>query len=91
LTICVHILIGNKIITSRPNRNIYAKKPAKTHGRINVAILPVIAAGIVLPVLLPQGFIPVVAFLKIGVMDALVPLFRLPVGPQEKEPSDRLF
>jgi hypothetical protein len=46
---------------------------------------------IILPLLLPQGFVAVVAFLKVGVADALIPLFRASAGPQEKEPPDGLL
>jgi hypothetical protein len=47
--------------------------------------------GIILPLLLAQGFVPVVTFFKIGVVNILVPLFRASVGPQEKEPPDSFF
>jgi hypothetical protein len=46
---------------------------------------------IVLPFLLPQGFVPVVSFIKIRVMNDLIPFLRGSIGPQEKEPPDSLF
>jgi hypothetical protein len=49
---------------------------------------PIITMGRVLPLFLPQGFVPVVSFLKISIVDILVPLFRSPVCPQEKEPPN---
>jgi hypothetical protein len=71
--------------------NKHAKKPQKARGRINVAVLLVIVIGVVLPLLLPQGFVAVIALFKIGVMNNLVPLFLASIGPQEKEPPDSLF
>jgi hypothetical protein len=71
--------------------NKHAKKPQKTRGRINVAILLVIAPRGVFPLLIPKGFVVVVALFKIGVVNIVIPLFRLPIGPQEKEPPDGLL
>jgi hypothetical protein len=67
------------------------KEPNETRGRINVAILPIITVRIALPLLLPQGFVAVIALLKVGVMDMPVPLLLASVGPQEKEPPDGFF
>jgi hypothetical protein len=71
--------------------NEHAKKPTKESGRINIAILLIIAAGIVLPFFLAKGFIPMVSFFEIGIMNMLIPLFFASVGPQEKEPPDGFF
>jgi hypothetical protein len=69
----------------------HAKKPQKTRGRINVAVLLIIAIRSVLPILISQGFVEVVALVEISVMNIVIPLFRLSIGPQEKEPPDGLL
>jgi hypothetical protein len=67
------------------------KQPIEKLGRLYVAILAIIAVGAVLPLLLSQGFIAVVALLKIGVVNILFPLFLGSIGPQEKEPPNSLL
>jgi hypothetical protein len=71
--------------------NKHAKKPQKTRGRINVDVFLIIAIRDVLPRILPQGFVTVVALLKMGVMNNRIPPFFASIGPQEKEPPDGFF
>jgi hypothetical protein len=91
LAVSLHIPIGNNLIASGLNRNIRKEQPGKTRRRFDVAILLIVAPRFVLPLFLPQGFIAVVALLKVGVANTLVPLFRCSVSPQEKEPPDSFF
>jgi hypothetical protein len=87
----LNIRVCNTIVTRILNVQKCYKKPRETHRGLNIAILLVITLGIVLPFFLPQGFVPVLAILKIGVVDKFIPLFRISIDPQEKEPPDSLL
>jgi hypothetical protein len=87
----LNIGITNKLVRSVMYIQKHAKNISKIKRRGNIAILPIIAVRIALPLLLPQGFVAVVALLKVGVMDMPVPLLLASVGPQEKEPPDGFF